>query len=195
MSKTPKVLLLGDSIRMSYQPLVISLLKGSADVVGPDENCQFSAYTLASLDRWFDQLGLPNIVHWNNGIHDVGHNPDRIPVQYPLDEYISNLKAIIKKIRNTEAKIIWATNTPVHPRFPFTTNSWSWRNEEIDRYNDSALKLMKSEGISINDLHSLVSSNVDEYLSEDMLHLSESGIKKCAEAVSEFIKKEITPHD
>jgi len=190
MSKTPKVLLLGDSIRMSYQPPVTSLLKGSADVVGPDENCQFSAYTLASLDRWLDQLGLPDIVHWNNGLHDVGHNPDRSPIQYPLDEYISNLKAIVNKIRNTKAKIIWATTTSVHPNRPFTTDSWAWRNEEIDQYNDAALDLMRDEGISVNDLHSVINSNVDKYLSEDMLHLSENGIKKCAEAVSEFIKKE-----
>lgn len=189
MQKTPGVLLLGDSIRVSYQPLVASLLKESADVMGPDENCQYSEYTLVSLDRWLDQLGLPEIVHWNNGLHDVGHNPDRSPVQYPLDEYISNLKAIIKKIRNTGAKIIWATTTPVHPGRPFTADSWSWSNRDIDQYNSEALKLMKSEGIPVNELHSLVNSNIDEYLSDDLLHLSESGKKKCAEAVSEFIKK------
>ena len=46
-----RVLLLGDSIRMSYQPLVSELLAGRAEVVGPADNCQYSLYTLSSLPR------------------------------------------------------------------------------------------------------------------------------------------------
>jgi len=187
MSEKKKVLLLGDSIRMSYQPVVAEMMKNVADVVGPAENCQFSAYTLASLDRWVEELGKPNIVHWNNGIHDVGYNPDREPLQYPLDEYMSNLKGIIEKLRRIGADIIFATSTPVHPDRPFKNTEWAWRNEEIDRYNEAALELMKNEGIPINDLHALVAEDVDKYLSEDMLHLSQEGIKKCAERVVKII--------
>ena len=191
MSEKKKVLLLGDSIRMSYQPVVAEMMKNVADVVGPAENCQFSAYTLASLDRWVEELGKPNIVHWNNGIHDVGHNPDREPLQYPLDEYMSNLKGIIEKLRRIGADIIFATSTPVHPDRPFKNTEWAWRNEEIDRYNEAALELMKNEGIPINDLHALVAEDVDKYLSEDMLHLSQEGIKKCAEAVVEIVERKL----
>ena len=54
MSDLPKVLLLGDSIRISYQPHVARLLAGRATVVGPAENCQTSLYTLSSLNRWID---------------------------------------------------------------------------------------------------------------------------------------------
>jgi lysophospholipase L1-like esterase len=189
MSQKNRILLLGDSIRMSYQATVAEIMKDFTDVVGPDENCQFSAYTLESLDRWVEQLGTPDIVHWNNGLHDVGHNPDRKPIQYPLDEYISNLKAIIEKLRRTGAKIIWATTTPVHHKRPFKDTEWAWRNDEIDLYNKSALELMQSECITINDLHAIVTEDVDAYLSEDMLHLSEEGIRKCAEAVIKAINK------
>ena len=42
MSDLPRVLLLGDSIRMSYQPHVAELLAGRAVVVGPADNCQYS---------------------------------------------------------------------------------------------------------------------------------------------------------
>jgi lysophospholipase L1-like esterase len=66
---------------------------------------------------------------------------------------------------------------------PFVDSQWSWRNEEIDQYNSVALDLMKSRGIPVNDLHSVVMSDVDRYLSEDMLHLSEAGKEKCADAV------------
>jgi len=188
MSKKTKVLLLGDSIRMSYQPVVAEMMKDIADVVGPEENCQFSAYTLDSIDRWLEQFGKPDVVHWNNGIHDVGHNPDREPIQYPLDEYIFNLKGIIEKLRKTGAKIIFATSTPVHPNRPFKNTEWAWQNDEIDGYNEGALELMKSKKIPVNDLHAVVAENYDAYLSEDMLHLSQEGVKKCAEAVVNVIK-------
>ena len=77
MEHTPKILLLGDSIRMSYQPIVAKTFQEVADIVGPADNCQYSLYTLASLERWLKQLGDPDIVHWNNGIHDSGYNPAR----------------------------------------------------------------------------------------------------------------------
>ena len=57
MSEIPRVLLLGDSIRMSYQPLVAEILAGKAEVVGPADNCQYSLFTLSSLVRWIGALG------------------------------------------------------------------------------------------------------------------------------------------
>jgi lysophospholipase L1-like esterase len=189
MKKTPRVLLLGDSIRMSYQPVVTEKLKGYADVVGPEENCQFSTYTLSSLDTWIGLLGIPDIVHWNNGIHDAGHNPDRIPIQIPLEVYENNLVLILKSLKSITPHIIWATSTPVHPDRPFRNDQWSWRNEEIDRYNSVATEFMKKQGVPINDLHSIVASDPDRYLADDQLHLSENGIAKCADAVTEAIRK------
>ena len=189
MENRPKVLLLGDSIRMSYQPLVAKSLHGVADVVGPADNCQYSLYTLASLERWLKQLGDPDIVHWNNGIHDSGHNPARSPQQIPVEIYRLTLEFILQRLQETGAQIIWATTTPVHPERPLFDNQWSWRNEEIDQYNETALDLMKSHGIRINDLHSIVMSDVGNYLSEDMLHLSEAGKEKCADAVVAVVKE------
>ncbi|MBM3238385.1 SGNH/GDSL hydrolase family protein [Candidatus Poribacteria bacterium] len=189
MKNTPKVLLLGDSIRMSYQPIVAKTFQGVVDVVGPADNCQYSLYTLASLERWLKQPGNPDIVHWNNGIHDSGHNPARSPRQIPIEIYRLTLEFILQRLQETGAQIIWATTTPVHPSRLFVDNQWSWRNEEIDQYNSVALDLMKSRGIPLNDLHSIVMSDVDRYLSEDMLHLSEAGQERCAEAVVAAIKK------
>jgi len=191
MSKLPKVLLLGDSIRMSYQPIVAEMLKEDAEVVGPADNCQFTTYTLSSLDRWIDDLGVPDIVHWNNGIHDSGHNPARIPVQIPLDLYKENLEAILKKLKKLTPRIIWAKSTPVHPDRPFQNDQWAWRNEEIDLYNAAAAELMQKGKIPINDLHSIVAADPDLYLSEDKLHLSAEGQKKCAEAAVKTIEEQM----
>jgi hypothetical protein len=187
MSDIRKVLLLGDSIRMSYQPYVARLLGGRAHVVGPSDNCQYSGYTLASLDRWIGELGYPVIIHWNNGIHDSGHNPARIPIQIPIGMYRANLEIILNHLTALTANVIWATTTPVHPNRPFLITEWSWRNKEIDQFNDAARKLMESRGVRINDLHTLVWDNVVEFLSEDQLHLSEAGQKACARACADSI--------
>jgi len=188
MGEKPKVLLLGDSIRMSYQPIVAEILRDVAEVVGPSDNCQFSLYTLSSLQRWFDELGRPDVVHWNNGIHDAGHNPNRSPVQIPLDVYAKNIEFILRQLLETGARVVWATTTPVHPARPFYDDQWAWRNEEIDRYNAAALEIMGRYGIPVNDLHSIVMSNPDRLLSEDQLHLSEKGQRKCAEAVAAAVR-------
>ena len=103
---------------MSYQPHAARLLARTGRVVGPAENGQYSRYTLDSLDRWIRELGRPDVVHWNNGLHDVGHNPDRTPIQFPLDEYAANLEAILDNLREWTPRVIWATTTPVHPDRP-----------------------------------------------------------------------------
>lgn len=187
MSDIPKVLLLGDSIRMSYQPHVARLLDGKAHVVGPSENCQYSLYTLSSLDRWIGALGQPNIIHWNNGLHDVGHNPARHPVQIPIDMYRANLEFILNRLTALTPNVIWATITPVHPHRPFRNTEWSWRNQEIDQFNDAARKLMESRGVLINDLHTLVGDNVSGFLSADQLHLSAAGQQACARTVADCV--------
>ena len=191
MPELPRILLIGDSIRMSYQPHVAHLLEGKAVVRGPSDNCQYSLFTLSSIGRWIGELGEPDIIHWNNGIHDVGHNPGRSPVQIPLDMYLGNLEFILDQFEAMTANVAWATSTPVHPERPFLDTQWSWRNEEIDRYNEAARNLMDSRGIPINDLHALVWNNLTEYLSEDMLHLSEAGQKACAQAVRDIISEHI----
>jgi len=185
-------MLLGDSIRMSYQPHVAKLLCGRADVVGPADNCQYSLYTLSSLDRWVGQLGAPDVVHWNNGIHDCGHNPARSPVQMPLEVYRDNVAFILKRLRAFTPHVTWATSTPVHPDRPFRDDQWSWRNEEIDEYNKAALALMQEHDVPVNDLHKLVWESRDEFLAADQLHLSEAGQRACASAVAAAVSASLT---
>ena len=72
------VLLLGDSIRMGYGPLVRELLAEHATVDMPAENCRFSIHTLCLLSVWSEQLQYAapeeiDLVHWNNGLWDVCH--------------------------------------------------------------------------------------------------------------------------
>jgi len=191
--KLPKVMLLGDSIRMSYQPLVADLLEGRAEVVGPRVNSRFSLFTLTSIPDWIAELGKPDLIHWNNGIHDAGYNPGRRPVQIPLEDYAGNLRLIVRHIRNNiTPKLIFATSTPPHPDKPFSGEGWSWKQGDIERYNRAALRVMEECAVPVNDLYGIVRADPDRMLSEDQLHLSDQGKARCARRVAEHVMELLT---
>lgn len=66
----PKVVLIGDSIRLSYAATVIKHLNGKALVISPKANGGDSSNVLKNLDQWV--IGeKPSVVHFNCGIHDT----------------------------------------------------------------------------------------------------------------------------
>ena len=187
-----RVMLIGDSIRNSYQPIVSSALSAEGqEVWGAPGNSQFTLYTLASLASWLGQFDSPDVVHWNNGLHDIGHNPNRAPRQMPLDVYAGNLRFIGRQLLATDARVVFASTTPVHPERPFRDDQWSWRNDEIDACNEAARSVMTELGIPVNELHGIVNADVEKFLSEDQLHLSDRGQQVCAAAVCEAIRSQL----
>lgn len=178
-----KVLLLGDSIRMGYEPVVRSFLQGVAEVVAPEENGRFAKHTLWGVNLWIRDLGKPDIVHWNNGLWDLHHEAPMVEALTSLEEYIETLRRIINELQRTGAKIIFATTTPIPP------DGTGRSNAEIDLYNETAVELMNLHGIEVNDLNRVVKQDLAGNICEDKLHLTEQGNIKCAEQVIEKIKK------
>lgn len=177
-----KVLLLGDSIRVAYQPRVQEKLAGIAEVVGPAENCQFAKFTLFHVGDWIAKLGAPDVIHWNNGLWDVyRHSPER-GIFTPLEEYLSTLRRLLIPLRSTGASILWATTTPVLP------GHLHCRDADIDLYNSEAAALMRSQSVRVNDLNKLVKQNRDSFIGEDFIHLTAEGNEICADAVAEAVK-------
>jgi hypothetical protein len=180
-----KVLLLGDSIRLSYHPLVREKLSCRAEVTGPEDNCRFTKYTLWYIKSWLDQFGKPDIIHWNNGLWDVYHFNEDTGIFTPKEEYLTELGRILTELRKTGAVIIWASTTPVTPRHGYC------RNKDIDEYNGIASEFMKSEGIEINDLNSLLRNNIEGFICEDNIHLNADGREVCANAVAKAIESHL----
>ena len=179
-----KIMLIGDSIRMSYQEKVKQLLSGKADVWGPDDNCRFAKYTLNSCNAWFDAAGKPDIVHWNNGIWDVARvsMTDREPLT-SLDEYLKTLERILCEWNVRNLTVVWANTTAVLPNHPRI------ENETLDSYNAAAAEFMSGKGIPITDLNSVIKNNAAAYLIEDGVHLSAAGIDACASEVVKSLER------
>ena len=80
-------------------------------------------------------------------------------------------------------KVIFATTTPVTEQNQYN------RNADIERYNGLIVPLLKEKGIIINDLYKLIVSDIDKYIrKDDNIHLTDDGIKVCAEQVASVIR-------
>lgn len=180
-----KVLLIGDSIRLGYQPRVAKLLKGRAIVSGPEENCRFSAYTLFNLPVWVPDEDF-DVIQWNNGQWDTCHMPDG-KIHTPLASYLEIQRRIAAILLKKTRRLIFATTTPVWPEMFASGAVYPRRNEEIRDYNRAAVDLFEGLGIEINDLHTPIMEDVKRYVSEDMVHLSDAGSELCAGRVAAII--------
>lgn len=176
-----KVSLIGDSIRMQYEPRVRELLGDCYEVFGPEENCRFSKYTLRGLWDWSDGIRGSRIIHWNNGLWDICSIFEDGKIFTSEEEYVENMLRIADLMLNRCDKLIFATTTPVSKMNPYN------KNEHIKRYNDILVPKLIEKGVIINDLYSLIAVDVDRYICEDNIHLSPEGVELCARQVADFI--------
>ena len=109
----PKVVLLGDSIRLSYTPHVEKALTGQATIISPKANGGDSSRVVKNLDEWAIRE-QPAFVHFNCGIHDIKKSKTNGTFQVPPAEYEANLRKIVERLRGeTNAVVIFALTTPV----------------------------------------------------------------------------------
>ncbi|MCK5738210.1 SGNH/GDSL hydrolase family protein [bacterium] len=180
-----KVILIGDSIRLSYYEEVAKMLVDSATVTGPEDNCRFSAYTLFNLSSWVPDDDY-DVIQWNNGQWDTCYMPDG-KIHTPLATYLELQERIASILRKKTKRLIFATTTPVWPE-QFTSGSiLPRRNSDIKEYNIAATDLLRKQGVEINDLHSVINADIKKYISDDMVHLTEEGVLVAAKCVADMI--------
>lgn len=181
-AKGKQVMLLGDSLRMGYQPVVSRLLEGKATVSGPSENGRWAGYTLNSLRFWKDGMPEPDVVHWNCGLWNLGddYNLGR-PFTLP-DEFVSELERTIVVVHKLfpKAKLIMATIMP-------TANPDS---SDIESYNEIIKKVASDNDIPVDDLFPIVKGNPG-FIGPDTIHLTDEGYEtvgaKVVAAIERFL--------
>ena len=170
-----QILLLGDSIRQQYQPVVAGKLAGLAQVSGPEENGRWSGYTLNSLRFWLPQLPTPDLVHWNCGLWDMGDDYQEGRHFYPPDLYEETCHRICRVLRkmtgNPDLPIVIATTTP----------TIQGDHCDIVLYNEVLKKVAHEENAVVNDLYSVVAPSIGAMIGEDRIHLNDRGIEAVAE--------------
>jgi len=182
-----KVVLIGDSIRIGYAPLVAKRLEGKAIVVSAKPNGEDSGNVLKNLQEWVIKEN-PDVVHINAGLHDLKLKDGAY--QVPLAEYEKNLKMILERIqKETHAKIIFATSTPILDNLHAQRKAGFDRLEaDVQKYNTAAVAIMKQAGVPIDDLHKRVEDGGKEKLiGPDGTHYTPAGYEMLAEAVTNSI--------
>lgn len=155
----PRVLLLGDSISIGYTLPVRELLRGKANVHRPAANCSSTGYGLTNLNAWLG-TGKWDVIHFNFGLHDAKLPPEGIR-HAPPDLYEKNLRALVTRLQQTGAKLIWASTTPVPNGGILAPDR---RFGSVQQYNGIASRVMAESGVAIDDLNALVQPHMDQWL-------------------------------
>jgi lysophospholipase L1-like esterase len=183
----PRVVLVGDSIRMGYAPFVAKRLDGKAIVISPAPNGEDSGNVLRNLEAWVLKE-KPDVVHFNAGLHDLKLKNESY--QVPMVEYEKNLKTILERIhKETKAEVIFATTTPIVDSLHAQRKAGFDRLEaDVRKYNIAAVSIMKQAGVPINDLHALVEGGgTGTLMSTDGTHYTQEGYEMLAVAVTNSI--------
>lgn len=186
-----KITLIGDSIRMAYEPVVKTKLQGRCEVWGPVENGGTSANVLKNLDEWC--IGRPaDVIHVNCGLHDLKRMGDLSKNTTPLDEYERDVRRVLERLKKeTAARIIWAATTPVIDEWHLRVKKFARRQEEVLAYNAASSAVARSLGVEINDLHAVIwTAGPERCLQPDGVHMNPTGNELLAAAVAACVEGE-----
>jgi hypothetical protein len=99
-----------------------------------------------------------DVIHFNWGVWDMAYRDPKPGDKWhsnkftgklttPLDVFDKNLRELVAKMKATGATLVWGTITPMHK------DIISRFAEDPPRYNAVAEKIMKENGVRINDLY------------------------------------------
>jgi len=187
----PKVLIIGDSISIGYTPYVIENLKGVAEVRRHRGNAGPTIRGVAGIEEWIGD-GNWDLIHFNWGLWDMYgweyHKDDRSPKAYR-----QRLESLVRRLKKTGAKLVWATTTPACPANE-TTMERRFKQKvrissELERkYLEAALTVMNKHGVKVNDLHAFMKPLWSKYaIADNNVHFTKLGSRKLGEKVAKAI--------
>jgi acyl-CoA thioesterase-1 len=153
------------------------------------ENGSATGVGLAKLDAWLGS-GKWDVIHFNWGLHDLKHWKDGKmdpagPQVTVVADYEKNLRELVKRFKATGAKLIWASTTPV----PEGTIG-RVAGDEV-KYNEAAARVMKAEGVAIDDLHVVAAARLPELQRPANVHFTDAGSRALAQKVAESIRAQL----
>jgi hypothetical protein len=175
--RLPRVLLIGDSISIDYTIPVRKMLVGKANVLRIPEDADQSQKGVDKLTQWLGNEKW-DVIHFNWGLHDCFRKTS-------FKQYEANLRAIVKRLKATDAKVIWATTTPI-PK----GNPWGATAGGEAKYNAIAKTIMEENDIVINDLHTFITPDFTKLITRPTdVHFTSVGSQRLAKPIAAIILK------
>jgi hypothetical protein len=171
----PRVLLIGDSISIGYTLPTRQALAGKANVHRPPTNCGGTPNIVRHLDKWLG-TGRWDVIHFNSGIHDLKRPGGKRAVT--PGQYEKNLRIIVQRLKKTGAKLIWSSTTQ-SPEAVCGAPA-----EDFVTYNAAARKVMKENGVQVNDLYAFSLPRLPQIQLPVNSHFTPEGSKVLAKQVT-----------
>ncbi len=200
----PRVLIIGDSVSVAYTLDVRKNLAGVANVhrIAANGGSTRTALGEYGLVRWLKPDEKWDVIHFNEGLHDLSYRfPDdrdkndqgeyASPANggrpnVSLEQYEKNLRLIVARLKQTGARLIFASTTPV----PDAIAAKYVKDSELP-YNVVAKKVMADEGVTWNDLWAVVKPMQAELQGKRDVHFMPTGSAFLARHVAAAIAREL----
>jgi acyl-CoA thioesterase-1 len=185
----PNLLIIGDSISKGYLPPLERILIGKINVESIGDNARDTRYTLNHIRRWLQEVPRPDLIVFNNGLHDLKYvdqkgittDSSAGELNVSVEAYRENMDGIVAILKETEATIIFATTTPV----PESVEGYIAGSEVA--YNNTAIDIVKRHGVLICDLHTLAAPLLPIIQQSRGIHFNPIGSWILAEGVAAVI--------
>lgn len=185
--KLPRVLLIGDSISIGYTLAVREELRGRANVHRIPTNGGPTTNGLARLKQWLGG-GKWDVIHFNWGLHDLKAMSDGNRQVTP-EAYDKNLRELVRQLKATGAKLIWASTTPV----PEGKLNPPRSNADVQAYNRLAATIMVEHQVAIDDLYGFALPRLADIQRPANVHFTDAGSKVLAGQVATSIAAALPP--
>ena len=176
--KLPRVLLIGDSVSRGYTLPARVALERKANVHRAPENCGPTSNGIKKMDVWLGE-GKWDVIHFNFGIHDR---------KTSAKDYEDRLELIVKQLKATGAKLIWASTTPIPP----DTKDGPEATTAIIEKNHIAADIMKKNMVHVNDLFDFITPQLSKVQNPMDVHFKGEGYdmlgKQVALKIEEILK-------
>lgn len=190
------VLIIGDSVSQGYTRIATQELADIANIVHNPGNGKDTPNGLKYIDEWL-AINKWDIIHFNWGLWDLCYrhpesktqgNRDKVngTVAVSLDDYAKNMEELVKRLKSSGAKLIFATTTyvPVNEAGRFV--------EDAVRYNRVAEEIMRRYDVTINPLYDHSLTIHPKYgKGDDDVHYTEEGCQALSVPVIEALKRAI----
>ena len=186
------LLLIGDSIRRGYDQAVKKSLDGKVNVIFPEENCRFASYLLRYFHSYLGEVKGEDIdvIHWNAGLWDCLRMFEEEP-HTPIEVYAYYIERLCQRIKKIcpNAKVIFATSTRVISEK--MSKDFKRYNEEIEKYNEAAVNVVKKYGFKVNDLYALSATLPEDAHSDAVHYYTPAGTEAFTKQVISFVAPEL----
>lgn len=159
--KLPRVLLIGDSVSRGYTLPARVALERKANVHRAPENCGPTSNGIKKMEVWLCE-GKWDVIHFNFGIHDR---------KTSAKDYEDRLELIVKQLKATGAKLIWASTTPIPP----DTKDGPEATTAIIEKNRIAADIMKKNMVHVNDLFDFITPQLSKVQNPMDVHFKGEG--------------------